>query len=99
MSLLQQTVAANHAELGQRIHAAILRHAVFLLTKQSPSPAEVTWRTAVLGAQFSDPQFLARNRAYCCAKVSVYDAATLDAAGVTDVALLAIVPELPDAIT
>ena len=98
MSLVQQETAFQDAVLKVRMHAAIRRHAVFLVTKVSPTNAEIAWRDAVLGLQYDDVSFLGRNRAFMCARSTVYDAADLTDTTVTDAILLAIVTDLPQAI-
>jgi len=98
MSLAQQETAFQDSALAVRMHAAIRRHAVFLVTKASPTAAEIAWRDAILGLQYDDVSFLGRCRAFMCAMPSIYDAADLTPQVITDNVLLAIVPELPPAI-
>lgn len=95
-SLLYQKNAENVTELRLRVAAAMMRHAVFLVTKASPSANETAWWKYVLGAGYSS--MLDRALRYVCAKPTVYGATAYDEVQITDAILMAIVPEFPDAL-
>ncbi|HYW33480.1 MAG TPA: hypothetical protein VE869_18405 [Gemmatimonas sp.] len=91
MALSKQLAAQQSTALMTRMNAAIVRHAVFLVTKPSPTPGEVLWRDKILGSGYAS--YCARAARFVCALPVVYNAATPEA--VTDVELLSIVPDLP----
>lgn len=95
-TLLYQHSAEGVTELRYRIAAALMRHAAYLVTKVSPTANEVAWRNEVLGNGY--PSMLDRAVRYVAAKPVVYESPNFSEAELTDAELLAIVPELPDAL-
>lgn len=98
MSLATQNTYLRDPVLLDRMNAAIFRHAVYLITKASPTTNEVTWRDAIMGMRYTDASLLGRCYTYLCAQPTVYNATSSAEAAVTDTILLALVPNLPDAI-
>lgn len=98
MTLTKQIAYFKDAALKERIEAAVFRHAVFLVTKASPTAAEIAWRDAILGQRYDDVSLLGRCRIFACSMPSVYNAASAAVGDVTDAILMAIVPDMPNAI-
>lgn len=98
MSLATQVAYGKDAALLERIDAACVRHAVYLITKATPTPDEIWWRDTMLGPRFDDISLLKRNRQYVVGQPTVYDAASTAENVITDTILMAIVPNLPAAI-
>ena len=95
-TLAYQVTVAQTSALRDRIGAALTRHAVYLVTKVTPTATEILWQRYVLGGGYST--MLERAVRYFAAKPAVYQAVALDEVTLTDAALMAIVPELPDAL-
>lgn len=98
MSLATQIAYGKDLALLERIDAACVRQAVYLVTKASPTDNEIAWRDAMLGQRYTDVSLIGRNRQYVVGQPEVYDAADATEAVITDAILMAIVPDLPNAI-
>ena len=98
MSLASQVAYGKDSALMERIDAACVRHAVYLITKSTPTANEMWWRDVMLGPRFNDLSLLMRNRNYVVGQPTVYNAASASETDITDTIILAIVPDLPNAI-